>query len=114
MLRSNCSTGDAASVISICDTDHHPGKAIRLDGGLIEPFTNDRDMEARRQDMVRLYRQNGAIYVTRVADFLESDQLFRRPCKGYKMSRRESIDIDDEFDLQFAEFVAGLPPASSP
>lgn len=105
--------GAAASVISICDTDHHPGKAVRLDDGLIEPFTNDRDMEARRQDMTPVYRQNGAIYVTHVADFLESNRLFRRPCKGYRMTRHESIDIDDEFDLQFAEFIASLPLRSS-
>lgn len=105
--------GAAASVISICDIDHHPGKSVKLDGGLIEPFTNDRDMEARRQDMTPVYRQNGAIYVTHVADFLKSNQLFRRPCKGYRMTRRESIDIDDEFDLQFAEFIAGQPPAKS-
>lgn len=103
----------AASVISICDADHHPGKAVRLEDGLIEPFTNDRDMEARRQDMTPVYRQNGAIYVTDVAYFLESNRLFRRPCQGYRMSRRESIDIDDEFDLQFAEFIAGLQSAAS-
>jgi CMP-N-acetylneuraminic acid synthetase len=99
----------AASVISVCEVDHHPGKAVKLADGLLEPFTNERDMEARRQDMMRVYRQNGAIYVTHVDDFLDSDRLFRRPCQGYIMDRRDSIDIDDEFDLQFAEFVARTP-----
>jgi CMP-N,N'-diacetyllegionaminic acid synthase len=99
----------AASVISVCEVDHHPGKAVQLADGLLEPFTNDRDMEARRQDMTRVYRQNGAIYITYVDDFLESDRLFRRPCQGYVMDRRDSIDIDDEFDLQFAEFIARTP-----
>lgn len=96
----------AASVISICDVDHHPGKAVLLESGLVEPFTNDRDMEARRQDMVQAFRQNGAIYITHVEEFRQSDSLFRRPCRGYVMDRRDSIDIDDEFDLEFAEFMS--------
>jgi len=95
----------AASVFSLCAAEHHPGKAVVLRDGRVEPFTNERDLEARRQDMAEIYRQNGAVYVVRVADFLTGGRLYRRPCFGYVMDRRDSIDIDDETDLRIAEVL---------
>lgn len=95
----------AASAMSVCAVDYHPGKAVVLAGGLIEPFTSDHDMEARRQDLVRAYRQNGAIYVVGVADFLAHGRLYRRPCAAYEMDRALSIDIDEPLDLKLAEML---------
>jgi CMP-N-acetylneuraminic acid synthetase len=95
----------AGSVFSVCAVDHHPGKAVLVRDGRVEPFTTEQDMEARRQDMVDVYRQNGAVYVVGVADFLASGKLYRRPCRAHIMDRRDSIDIDDELDLQLAEML---------
>lgn len=106
---------EARSAFSVCAVDHHPGKCVVLKDGLIEPFTNDFDMEARHQDLAPVYRQNGAIYVVGVADFLSGGSLYRRPCAGYVMDRRDSIDIDDLLDLQLAEVVLAArrnPPVS--
>jgi CMP-N-acetylneuraminic acid synthetase len=104
----------AATAMSVCAVDHHPGKCVILRDGLAEPFTNDRDIEARRQDMVPAYRQNGAIYAAGVADFLQTGRFYRKPCLAYVMHRRDSIDIDDELDLQLAELIAGARPEGNP
>ncbi len=95
----------AASVFSLCAAEHHPGKAVVLRDGRVEPFTNERDLEARRQDMAEAWRQNGAVYVVGVGEFLAGGRLYRRPCFGYVMDRRDSIDIDDEVDISIAEVL---------
>lgn len=93
------------TVVSVCPVDHHPGKVVTIRDGLLEPFTNDHDMEARRQDLPEVFRQNGAIYVVGVDDFLSNGRFYARPCLGYAMDRRDSIDVDDEFDLGLADAV---------
>lgn len=96
---------DAKSGMSVCPVDHHPGKAIRLVDGHIEPFTTDGDMESRHQDLPSVLRQNGAIYGVRVADFLASGRFYIRPCFAFVMTREKSLDIDDAFDFALAEFM---------
>jgi CMP-N-acetylneuraminic acid synthetase len=95
----------AKSAMTITAVDHHPGKAVVLDHGLIEPFTSDADMEAQRQGMREVYRQNGAVYAIGVADFLAHDRFYLRPCRGVVVPREDSIDIDSEIDLMLAELM---------
>jgi len=95
----------AKSAMTITAVDHHPGKAVIVDHGLIEPFTSDADMEAQRQGMREVYRQNGAVYAIGVADFLAHDRFYLRPCRGVVVPREDSIDIDSEIDLMLAELI---------
>jgi len=96
----------ARSAMTICEVEHHPGKCVRLNGRFIDPYTCEQDMEARRQELPTVYRQNGAVYVVGVPEFLERRRFFIPPSVGYTMSRQTSIDIDEEVDLQLAELVA--------
>jgi len=95
----------AASALTACEADVHPGKCLHLEDGLVEPFTNDADMEARRQDMIPAYRQNGAVYVVRASDFLAAGRFYLRPCAAYLMDPQDSVDIDDALDLHLAERI---------
>lgn len=103
----NYMENNVASCLSVCAVDHHPGKCVFLKDGLVEPYTCNEDMEAQRQNLMTVYRQNGAIYVVGVNEFLQSGSFYRKPCFAYIMDRRDSVDIDDELDLQFAELIAG-------
>ncbi len=94
---------EAASAMSLCPVTHHPGKYVTLDAGLVEPYTNDLEMEARHQDLPPVYRQNGAIYAVRTAAFLAAGRFYLRPCLGYLMTPEDSIDVDDALDLAVAE-----------
>jgi CMP-N-acetylneuraminic acid synthetase len=98
-------SGDARSAMTVTAVDHHPGKAVVIEHGLIEPFTNDADMEARRQAMREVYRQNGAVYAVGVSDFLTHDRFFLRPCKAVVVPAEDSIDIDSELHLSLAELI---------
>ena len=100
LLKSN-----ARSAMSVCPVEHHPGKCVLIKDGLLRPFTTDHDMEARRQALPEVFRQNGAIYAVRSSDLLAGSRFFIPPCVGYVMPKQLSIDIDDETDLQFAALV---------
>lgn len=95
----------ARSAMTITAVEQHPGKAVVIRNGMVEPFTNDADMEARRQTMQEVYRQNGAVYAVGVDDFLREDRFYLRPCKGVIAPPEDSIDIDSEIDLALAELM---------
>lgn len=93
------------SVISVCKVEHHPGKYMRINQNKAEPYTSLEDVEKRTQDLEEVYRQNGAIYALRTADFLNELKFYQSPCFPYVMNTEESIDIDSKMDLQFCEFL---------
>lgn len=97
--------GEAKSAMTVTAVDHHPGKAVVIEAGLIEPFTSDADMEARRQTMREVYRQNGAVYAIGAHDFIEHDRFYLRPCRGVIVPADRSIDIDSEIQMMLAELI---------
>jgi CMP-N,N'-diacetyllegionaminic acid synthase len=96
----------ARTAMTVAPVEHHPGKSVVLAaGGLVEPFTTLEDMERRRQEMTPCFRQNGAVYLVGVNDFLTLNRFYLPPCVGYRMSGEESVDIDCELDLTLAELL---------
>jgi len=98
-------SGEARSAMTVTAVDHHPGKAVVIEDGLVEPFTTDADMEARRQTMREMFRQNGAVYAIGARDFVEHDRFYLRPCRGIVVPADRSIDIDTEIQLMLAELI---------
>lgn len=102
-------SGDTRSAMTVTEAEHPPGKTMRLDeSGAVQPFTNWLDMEARRQDLPVLYRQNGAVYALRVNDFLSHSRFIVSPCRVHLMPLTQSVDIDTAFDLHLAEQLLKL------
>lgn len=60
-----------------------------------------------RQQLPHYYSLNGSIYITCVKNFLKSKSLdpFFDDVIPYIMKKRNSIDIDDHFDFEIAEFL---------
>ena len=61
----------------------------------------------RRQDSPRLYNENGAIFIQRVASILHpghtrSGSLFSDEVRAYIMPVERSLDIDEPYDLEIA------------
>ncbi len=97
-------TPGTASAMTVTPVEHHPAKVLALDAaGLATPFTNWREMEARRQDLPVLFRQNGAVYALAAGDFLREGRFLLPPCRVHVMAQATSIDIDSETDLLVAE-----------
>ncbi len=57
----------------------------------------------RRQDMPKMYRVNGAIYINKVTSIHENTS-FNDNEVGFIMNKYHSIDIDDMDDFELAEF----------
>ncbi|AWW26386.1 cytidylyltransferase domain-containing protein [Acetobacterium sp. KB-1] len=95
----------ANAIISLCEMDHSPVYAglipedLRIDGFI------KKGISSRRQDLPRYYHPNGAIYLAKVNYFMEHRDLYQDKCYAYIMNKRNSIDIDDQFDFEFVEFI---------
>lgn len=66
---------------------------------------NYTDADKRRQDRDPEYVINGAIYVTDVKQFFQTEETITGTTKMYEMTERESVDIDTPFDLWLAEQI---------
>jgi CMP-N-acetylneuraminic acid synthetase len=66
---------------------------------------NYTDAAKRRQDRDPEYVINGAIYVTDVDQFLQTEETIAGTTKLYEMTKRRSVDIDTPFDLWLAEQI---------
>lgn len=95
----------ADSVIGICPYDSDSYLTVQItDTGEIKPaFLNKK--QVRRQDFPTQYRINGAIYLASTNYFLKHQSFYEGRTLPYIMNQINSIDIDDEFQFQMAEFL---------
>lgn len=96
---------DALAVVSICESDHPIDWFHCLsNNGSMEDFVCLNHAK-RRQESKVYYRVNGAIYLMQTEIALNMQKLYGDRTFGYEMPRIRSIDIDDEFDFDIAEYV---------
>lgn len=93
----------ADSLLSVVRPGYFPEKFISVDydGKVLEIV----DPGANRQDLKIALYPNGAIYLFTVDRFLTSGDI---PVSGafvYEMNRIDSLDIDDQLDLEIARIV---------
>ncbi len=51
-----------------------------------------------------VYVRNGSVYCSRI-NTIKSGKIIGERCLGYIMPRSRSVDINDELDFEFAEFL---------
>jgi CMP-N-acetylneuraminic acid synthetase len=101
----------ADSVVTVMPVPHNftPGSLLQLDGDRLTPWGRAADSSpaaTRRQDKPRLFARNGpAVLAVRPSVIEAQHALYGRDTRGLVMSREESIDIDDPFDLEVAELL---------
>jgi CMP-N,N'-diacetyllegionaminic acid synthase len=95
-------SGRFDSVVSAFEvTDTHPAKMYYLDGDVAYPVSPEYET-ARRQDLPRVFRRNGAIFMTTRARFAATGTLWGGRTGLVVMPRERSIDIDGPDDLEAA------------
>ncbi len=97
----------ATVIVSVCETEHptswmgHLSKDFMMDD-FLDKFTVDQSND----DGGVSYQINGAIYLIETSTLIKQKTLFPTPgAFAYIMKRSDSIDIDTELDLQFAEYL---------
>ena len=92
-------------VLSVKETDSNPYFLLfeeDEDGYLKKVLSGD---FTRKQDCPTVYEINGAIYIINAKSLLSSDTLVFSRTKKYVMNKESSVDNDDEFDFNLAEFI---------
>lgn len=92
------------SLISVTEYDHTPYWAFRIEKGFLKPEFASGSLK-RSQDLPKLYRPNGSIFIIRLDSFLKHRSFYTKQNLSFIMPRERSIDIDDEFDFSIAEFL---------
>jgi CMP-N-acetylneuraminic acid synthetase len=100
---------EVQSVMSVYQVeDHHPGRMYRTEQGRLVPLFPEW-ISARRQDLPAIYHRNGAIYACRADHFRRTGFLWDEHPAPYVMPRNRSLNIDDPFDFEIAEYLYSRP-----
>ena len=75
-----------------------------LQGDRLLPYVEEERGRMAAHELPDIYVRNCSVYATRRAS-IERGQVIGDDCRGYVMPRERSLDINEEFDLQFAEFL---------
>jgi CMP-N-acetylneuraminic acid synthetase len=98
---------NALGAVSVCRTEHPVewmGKVS--EDRFLDSFIRDTKLEKRSQEFLPSFQINGAIYITPVNQFLSEGTLFLRSgMVAYVMDRASSVDIDDDFDFELADWL---------
>lgn len=96
------------SVMSIVENSHSPYKFFRLDdSGLLMSLFEEALSNARRQDLPRTFRPNGAIYAFTVSAYRRRGGFPSNGATPYLMDETASIDVDTIDDLLMVERALG-------
>lgn len=92
------------SCISVCEIVDPPAWMYRMgEGGHVTPYVES-DTTIRNQDLEKLYRVNGAVYVLLRSVLMEENKIIdQASCAAIIMPRERSVDIDTALDFTVAE-----------
>lgn len=103
----------ADSAVSVMEVEHalHPLKLKVMQDDRLLPYLEDERGRMAAHDLPKVYVRNCSVYASR-RRVHEAGKILGDDCRGYVMPRERSIDVNDELDLRFAEFLisgAGSP-----
>ena len=97
----------ADSVVTVVPVPHQftPSSLLQLQGDRLVPWIEG-TAPTRRQDKPPLFARNGpAVVAVRTRVVTEARTLYGADTRGLVMSREDSFDIDDQFDLGVAQLL---------
>lgn len=96
----------AQAIVSVCRAEYYLQWSNTLPkDNCMRSFIRPDIMNKKRQDLPIFYRLNGAIFLA-FCDYLKTKRNFLgEKTYAYIMPRVRSVDIDDEIDFYFAEFL---------
>lgn len=93
------------SLISVSKSNEYIDKTFTLTNGYIEPFLGISRYNEIRQDAIKTYYPNGAIYIFTSQSFLKNNKIPIDHVIPFIMRRVDSIDIDDNIDLEYVRII---------
>lgn len=116
-LASFVADGNADSCVSVVLVPHqyNPYSVMKLADKYLEPFLPWDQSNNSRQSKPEFHARNGAaIYAVHESFFRRTRQLYGGNVLPFFMDKESSIDIDDLFDFEIAEYIVrkSFPPGS--
>jgi len=107
--------GDNDTLMSVKPAEIHPNYFFTIDdSGCMEELIKG-GRKVRRQDMPQVFRPNGAIYIGGAEYLLSSKRFEGDRTLAYIMPEERSLDVDEPWHLQMAEFsLQARSPRSIP
>ena len=93
-------------VISVVDSKKPLEKSLKIIKKRVFPVSLNKKVTFNRQKLQRTFFPNGAIYIFKINDFLKLKNIPIKKAFGFEMDQISSIDIDDIFDYQVANFFS--------
>lgn len=95
----------AVSCVSITKTKKPPDLFYKINKNffIINKYINNL-LPKNKQDYDYFYEINGAIYISKINEYLKSRSFISKKTLTYEMPRERSIDIDNKSDLELAKF----------
>lgn len=98
---------DEEGVAAVSEVSDHPVLMRKvMEDGRMERFLNQ-NSSIRRQDMSKMYRINGSIYINLVSKMDKNTSFNDNPI-GYIMEKSHAVDIDELVDLKVAKYYMGI------
>ena len=97
---------EASAVVSVCEAEHHPLWSNMLPrDGCMKNFMKLDVINKNRQELSRVYRLNGAIYLAYCDYIRKVKSFFGARTFAYIMPGQKSVDIDSKIDFNLAEIL---------
>ena len=97
---------DRKPVIGVSPTDVHPMWTLKMEGAYLVPFMQEHGLKTQSQDLPPAYIVNGSFYMITPTDLRSNRTFFgSRSVPLIVESKKESLDIDIEFDWYMAESI---------
>ena len=93
---------DADAVVSVVEVPHRFRPESLMD--VVDGRVVVRGSARMRQDKDRVYARNGPAVLARRADRI-GDDLYGGDVRPFVMDTRDSLDVDDDFDLELADLL---------
>lgn len=96
----------ADCAVTVMQIDHmlHPLKLKTLQGDRLMPYLEAEAGRMAAKDLPAAYVRNGSVYASR-RRVLDAGTIITEDCRAVVMPRQRSIDINDDVDYRFAQFL---------
>ena len=97
---------NSSSVLGVFAMKQHPDIAFTQNKDkFLTPYKKDTKKYSRRQEMTSLYYPTGSLYTFWTKTFLKYGNCYGNKIKPLLVSKEESIDVDDPFDLFLIQMI---------
>jgi CMP-N-acetylneuraminic acid synthetase len=97
----------ADSAVTIVKINHaiHPKKLKICEEDRLLPYIEDENGKMMEHELCDVFVRNGSVYVTH-RQVIETGEIIGNDCRGYLMPKERSLDVNEEMDFLFAEFLS--------